>query len=131
MVIFVLIIIRFDQILPHHYFTIYLPVNYIVKHVHKQSVVLFTKECYVTNDIYYRGIYKRHIWRSIIFPVMFFFPYKHLHTGKFIFNLVIQIQISIENSYISIHENIKSIYENSSPILGLFKKTSLGNINRR
>ena len=40
-------------------------------------------------------------------------------------------QIFIENSYITIHENIKSIYENSSPILGLFKKTSLGNIHRR
>ena len=29
------------------------------------------------------------------------------------------IKILIENSYISIHENIKSIHENSSPILGL------------
>ena len=35
----------------------------------------------------------------------------------------IQIQIFNGNSYISVHEN-------SRPILGLFKKTSLGNIHR-
>ena len=33
------------------------------------------------------------------------------------------IQIPIENSYISIYENIKSMYENLKPILSLFKKT--------
>ena len=42
-----------------------------------------------------------------------------------------QKQIYMENSYISIHENMKSIYDNSSPIilLGLIKKTYLGNIH--
>ena len=43
--------------------------------------------------------------------------------------IYIYIQILIENSYRSIHENIKSTHENSGPVLGLFNKTSLGNIH--
>ena len=47
--------------------------------------------------------------------------YRSFHHFNYIAYTQIEIEIFIENSYISIRENIKSVDENSSPILGLLK----------